>query len=77
MNTALFFAGFWIGTIKFLFAHWATYGTAVGMKYEPHYYEIFISTTAGAWVSMAVFYFTSELLMKAAAKKDIKKEYLN
>lgn len=69
MNIGLFVTGFWLGTIKFLFAHWITFGAAAGFNYKPHYYEIFSSVTLGAWVSMAVFYFSSELLMKRAAKK--------
>lgn len=69
LNLPLFLTGFFFGTFKFLFAHWTTYATAVGMGYEPHYYEIFISVTSGAWLSMAMFYFLSELLMKNAAKK--------
>lgn len=68
-NIPLFLTGFFFGTFKFLFAHWTTFGAAAGMGYDPHYYEIFISVTSGAWISMAVFYFLSELLMKRAAKK--------
>ncbi|MBI3133856.1 MAG: hypothetical protein HYZ14_04195 [Bacteroidetes bacterium] len=69
LNIPLFLTGFFFGTFKFLFAHWTTFGAAAGMGYEPHYYEIFISVTSGGWVSMTVFYFLSELLMKRAAKK--------
>jgi len=69
MNTSLFLAGFGFGTFKFLFAHWMTFGAAASIGYQPHYYEIFISVTAGAWVSGAIFYFASELIMKAATKK--------
>ena len=66
MNVGLMITGFWIGTIKFLFAHWAIYGISQG---KAHYYEIFISATAGAWASMAFFYFSSGLLMRRAAQK--------
>lgn len=69
MNIPLFISGFWLGTFKFLFAHWLTYAAAAGLDYSPHYYEIFISVTSGAWVSMAAFYFLSEFFMKRAAKK--------
>lgn len=69
MNVALFITGFWLGTFKFLFAHWLTFAATVSMDYTPHFYEIFIGVTTGAWVSMSVFYFLSELLMKRAAKK--------
>jgi len=69
MNTSLFLAGFGFGTFKFLFAHWLTFGATKGMGYEPKFYEIFVSVTTGAWVSAAVFYFLSELIMKASAKK--------
>lgn len=69
MNYALLISGFWLGTFKFLFAHWIAYGIASGIDDQSHYIEIFIAVTSGAWVSMAVFYFMSELLMKAAAKK--------
>src|SRR5687767_437389 len=68
-NTALFITGFLFGTFKFLFAHWTTFAAAAGMNYKPHFYEIFVSVTAGAWVSMAAFYFLSDLLMERAAKK--------
>lgn len=69
MNVPFVISGFWLGTFKFLFAHWLTYWAADGFSYTPHFYEIFGSVTVGAWVSMSVFYFTSELLMKRAAKK--------
>jgi hypothetical protein len=65
MNVGLFLTGFGIGTIKFLFAHWSLHLASKDLPY----WEIFISTTAGAWTSMAFFYFSSELLMKRAAKK--------
>ncbi|MEO9532865.1 MAG: hypothetical protein ABJG68_15040 [Crocinitomicaceae bacterium] len=58
-----------MGTFKFLFAHWLTYAMA-----EPTFFDllqIFISTTAGAWVTMTIFYWSSEFFMKrAAAKRD-------
>jgi hypothetical protein len=66
MNIGLMITGFWIGTIKFLFAHWAIFGISQG---KAHYYEIFISATAGAWASMAFFYYSSGYLMKRAAVK--------
>lgn len=69
LNTALFITGFSLGTFKFLFAHWLTLGAAKGLDYEPHFYEIFLSTTAGAWVSLTVFYWASGWLMKKAAQK--------
>lgn len=69
MNWGLMISGFWLGTFKFLFAHWLTFAAAVAIDHKPHFLEIFLSVTIGAWVSMSVFYFLSELLMKAAAKK--------
>lgn len=69
MNYTILISGFWLGTFKFLFAHWIAYGIASKIDDQPHYIEIFIAVTAGAWISMGVFYFMSELLMKAAAKK--------
>ncbi|MBK7128530.1 MAG: hypothetical protein IPM74_00935 [Crocinitomicaceae bacterium] len=75
MNVGLVISGFWLGTFKFLFAHWLTYWTAVAIDHKAHFLEIFVSVTAGAWVSMAAFYFMSELFMKIAAKKR-KEKYL-
>lgn len=69
MSIPLFITGFTFGTFKFLFAHWTIYGSALGMNYNPHVYEIFISVTSGAWVSMTFFYFFSGYLMKRSAQK--------
>ena len=57
-----------MGTFKFLFAHWATYGT-FGEPELASVIEILFSVTAGAWLSMSIFYWTSGLLMKRAAVK--------
>lgn len=69
INIPLFITGFWLGTFKFLFAHWLTFGAAAKFDYTPHFYEIILSVTVGAWVSMSVFYFSSGFLMKRAAIK--------
>jgi hypothetical protein len=69
MNWGLLISGFWLGTFKFLFAHWLTFAAAVAIDHKPHFLEIFVSVTAGAWVSMSTFYFLSGLLMRIAAKK--------
>ena len=69
LHQGLFFTGFGLGTFKFLFAHWLTLGAAAGIDYEPKIYEIFISTTLGAWVSMSVFYWSSGWLMRRTAAK--------
>ncbi len=67
MHYGLFVTGFLFGTFKFLFAHWLTHGAAHQMKYEPHFYEIFVSVQSGCIVSMTLFYFSSSGLMKLAA----------
>jgi hypothetical protein len=77
MNIGLIITGFWLGTIKFLFAHWTVFGLGAHLNDPNLYVEIFISTTTGAWVSMAVFYFSSGFLMKRAAKKREEKRLLD
>jgi len=67
INWGLITFGFSMGTFKFLFAHWLAYAMAEATVFD--IVQIFISTTAGAWVTMAIFYWSSEFFMKRAAKK--------
>ncbi|MEX1003509.1 MAG: hypothetical protein WDZ35_15430 [Crocinitomicaceae bacterium] len=69
MNWGLLITGFSLGTAKFLFAHWALYGAARAIEYDISWLELFISVTAGAWFAMAIFYYTSSLLMRKARIK--------
>ena len=57
-----------------MFSHWLVYWPSVG--YGPNLVEIFISTTAGAWTSLVVFYFSSDYLMQNAARKRARKRQL-
>jgi hypothetical protein len=67
LNWAVISLGFGMGTIKFLFSHWAAYAIADATIFD--LIQIFIATTAGAWLSMSVFYWSSGLLMRKAAEK--------
>ncbi|UKN01374.1 hypothetical protein K6119_16735 [Paracrocinitomix mangrovi] len=72
MNWGLLFTGFGLGTFKFLFAQWLTYTPFheyINENVEIGVLQIFISVTIGAWFSMTIFYFLSELLMIRAHKK--------
>lgn len=74
MNWALISTGFFLGTIKFLFSHWAVFAAFPSTGFAT-ITEIFISTTAGAIISMAVFYFLSDYMMdRAAAKRKAKRK---
>ena len=73
MNWGIVITGFGLGTFKFLFAHWAVYGTARAANYDISILEIYIPVTAGAWVAMSVFYFMSGILMRRARAKRKKK----
>jgi hypothetical protein len=67
INWGLVTFGFSMGTFKFLFSHWLAYAMA-----EPTFFDIiqiFISTTLGAWITMTIFYWSSEFFMIRAAKK--------
>lgn len=70
MNWALITTGFIFGTFKFLFSHWTTFGL-FPINGLDSILEIFVSTTAGAIISMATFYFLSDYLMERAAAKRI------
>ncbi|MCG8577945.1 MAG: hypothetical protein MI810_23910 [Flavobacteriales bacterium] len=74
MHTGLFITGFWLGTFKFMFAHWLTFAAANGMGYEPHFYEIFIAVETGCLTSMSIFYWSSGMVMRMAAKRREKKK---
>lgn len=72
LNWGLILTGFGLGTFKFLFAQWGTYGiyhNSVSENPEIGILQIYFSVMAGAWVSMASFYFLSGTLMKRAAEK--------
>jgi hypothetical protein len=71
MNWGLMSLGFGLGTFKFMFAHWMAFG-ALGSNSIESIFEIFIAVTAGAWVSMGVFFFLSGFLMQRAMKKRAK-----
>jgi len=68
MNWALITTGFFFGTFKFLFAHWALYA-AFPLEGLDSIIEIYLSISAGAISTMAVFYFSSDFMMERAAKK--------
>ncbi len=68
MNT-IYVTGFFFGTFKFLLSHWMILGIAKGQELTPTFWDLFLPTTAGAFVSMAVFYFASDFMMDRAAKK--------
>ncbi len=67
--THIYLWGFIFGTFKFLFSHWTIFGMAAGMDLTVDFFDIFIPTTSGAILSMAIFYFSSDFLMERAAKK--------
>ena len=73
MNWGLISLGFFFGTFKFLFSHWTVYGLFPSIGFET-VAEIFISTTAGALISMTAFYFLGEYMMERAAAKRIAKK---
>jgi hypothetical protein len=68
MNWGLITTGFIFGTFKFLFAHWTIYFT-FDLDGLDSIVEIFISISAGAIATMAVFYFFSDYMMDRAALK--------
>ena len=61
--------GYFLGTFKFMFAHWATYAALSQADLEYSIIEIFIWVTAGAGSCMSLFYFSSDWLMKRAKRK--------
>jgi hypothetical protein len=69
MNWGLWSLGFGLGTFKFLFAHWTVHLSARAAGSDFTLFEIFISVTLGAWVSMSTFYFLSGVLMRRAQVK--------
>ena len=71
MNWALIGTGFVFGTWKFMFVHWMVYA-AYQVDSFNELIQVYGSSTAGAWVTMAVFFFGSSYFMKRAAEKKIK-----
>lgn len=72
INWGLILTGFGLGTFKFLFAQWGTYGlyhNTVSSDPEFGLIQVFVGVMAGAWTSMSLFYFFSGWLMKRAAYK--------
>lgn len=70
MNTGILTSAFILGTFKFMFAHWATHTAAITtLGEEIPIWQIFISVTAGAWLAMTIFYFSSEFFMIRAHNK--------
>ena len=74
MHSGIFVTGFWLGTIKFMFAHWLTYYAAQGIGHDIGFLELFISVHSGCMVSMSISYFFSSMLMRLAAKRRREKE---
>ncbi|MBD3636444.1 MAG: hypothetical protein HUJ25_03805 [Crocinitomicaceae bacterium] len=72
LNWGILIWGFLLGTFKFLFAHWGVYGSALKVDYDISIIEVFICTTAGAWVSMTIFYWGSSYFMKRAQEKRLR-----
>ncbi len=70
MNWGLISLGFFFGTFKFLFSHWTIYLAFPSVGFDT-VAEIFVSTTAGALISMTAFYFLSEYMMSRAHDKRI------
>ncbi|NQY10852.1 MAG: hypothetical protein HRT71_15245 [Flavobacteriales bacterium] len=68
MNWGLVSLGFGMGMFKFSVAHWVAYHSLGAGSIET-ILEIFVSVTAGAWLSMSFFFFSSSLLMRKAAEK--------
>lgn len=71
MNWAYFFSVFWVATVKYLFSHWAAFGTASTLfsDVDINFVNIFVPTFAGAFTCMLVFYFASDFFMERAAAK--------
>lgn len=76
MHSGLFFTGFWLGTFKFMFAHWLTFAAAKTASYDITFFELFIAVQTGATVSMSLFYFSSGAIMRYTAKRRFEKEAL-
>jgi hypothetical protein len=71
MNWGFIALGFGLGTFKFLFAHWTVHFSAMASDSSFTLFELFTSVTAGAWFSMAIFYFTSGIFMRRAHAKKL------
>jgi cytochrome b subunit of formate dehydrogenase len=70
MNWGFYLTGFGLGAVKFLFSQVTMFGVAVGLDdMTPTFFNLFVPTYVGAIFGMAVFYFSSELLMERSAKK--------
>lgn len=73
MNIDFYLFAFAMGTFKFLFSQWLAYGYAHQLNIEVGFWDVFLSTLTGAWCSMAVFYWMSEIFMERARKKRLEK----
>ncbi len=67
--TSIYLWGFIFGTFKFLFSHWTIFGMSKVGELNASFLDIFIPTTAGAILSMGIFYFLSDYFMERASKK--------
>lgn len=67
MNLAAYSTGFFMGTVKFMFA-----ATSM-MVFSVSYWEIVFSTFFGAFASFNIFFFFSGMLMERAKGKKIEK----
>lgn len=72
MNWNLIIFAFGFGTFKFVFVHWGAYA-ALGEQSITSLFEIFVSATLGAWITMTVFYYLSEYFMDRSHRKKIEK----
>lgn len=68
-----YLTGIFLGTFKFLFAHFTIFMTAEQFNEEPDFFELFLPPTLGAMITMTIVYFSSEYLMLRAAKKKAEK----
>jgi len=68
MNWGLILLGFGLGAFKFSIAHWMAYKSLGGGLWES-IPQVFVGVTAGAWLSMSVFFFSSAWFMRIAAAK--------
>ena len=68
MNWGLISLGFGLGAFKFSIAHWTAYKSLGGGLWES-IPQVFVGVTAGAWLSMSIFFFSSAWFMRRAATK--------
>ena len=69
----LYSLGFVLGTFKFLFSHWTVHVASIKPGIEMSFLDLFIPTTTGAILTMIVFYYSSNALMRRAAIRRAKK----